>query len=95
MYYHPLRVFRARAVHRVGGFRTLGLEGAVDFSLYSQMELACKAIFCDVFTYVYRKVENSITSTKYQSQVEGIRKVIEDNANLLSTTKDYKIIQTK
>lgn len=95
MYYHPLRVFRARAIHRVGGFRTLGLEGAVDFSLYSQMELACEAVFCDIFTYVYRHVADSITNTKFASQVDGIRKVIEDNANLLSTTKDYKITQVK
>lgn len=95
MYYHPLRVFRSRAIHRVGGMRILGLEGAVDFSLYSQMELACKAVFCDIFTYVYRQVEDSITSAKFAAQVEGVRKVIEDNANLLSTTKDYKITQVK
>jgi len=95
MHYHPLRVFRSRAIHRVGGMRILGLEGAVDFSLYSQMELACKAVFCDVFTYVYRQVEDSITSTNFAAQVEGVRKVIEDNANLLSATKDYKITQVK
>jgi chondroitin synthase len=95
MYYHPLRVFRARAIHRVGGMRILGLEGAVDFSLYSQMELACKTIFCDVFTYVYRQVEDSITSTRFEAQVEGVRKVIEDNANRLSTTKDYTITKVQ
>lgn len=95
MYYHPLRVFRARAIHRVGGMRILGLKGAVDFSLYSQMELLCKAIFCDVYTYVYRQVENSITNTKFAAQVEGVRKVIEDNANRISSTKDYEIIQVE
>jgi chondroitin synthase len=95
MYYHPLRVFRARAIHRVGGMRILGLEGAIDFSLYSQMELLCKAIFCDVYTYVYRQVENSITNTKFAAQVEGVRKVIEDNANRISSTKDYEIIQVE
>lgn len=95
MYYHPLRLFRSRAIHRVGGMRILGLKGAVDFSLYSQMELACKAVFCDVFTYVYRQIDNSITNKQFPSQIEGVRKVIEDNARLLSTTQDYKITQVK
>jgi chondroitin synthase len=95
MYYHPLRVFRARAIHRAGGMRILGLEGAIDFSLYSQMELFCKAIFCDVYTYVYRQVENSISNTKFAAQVEGVRKVIEDNADRVLSTKDYKIIQVE
>jgi chondroitin synthase len=95
MYYHPLRLFRSRAIHRVGGMRILGLKGAVDFSLYSQMELACKAVFCDVFTYVYRQIDNSITNTQFPAQIEGVRKVIEDNARLLSTTQDYKITQVK
>lgn len=95
MYYHPLRVFRSRAIHRAGGMRILGLEGAVDFSLYSQMELQCKAIFCNVYTYVYRQVENSISNTKFAEQVEGVRKVVEDNANRLSQTKDYEIKQVE
>jgi len=75
--------------------RVLGLTGAVDFSLYSQMELACKSVFCDVFTYVYRQVENSITSTQFPAQIEGVSKVIEDNARLLSTTQDYTITKLK
>ena len=95
MYYHPLRVFRARAIHRVGGMRILGLEGAVDFSLYSQMELACKSIFCNVYTYVYRQVKNSISNTHFSAQIEGVRKVVEDNARLLSTTQDFTITQVK
>ena len=95
MFYHPLRIFRSRAIHRVGGMRVLGLTGAVDFSLYSQMELACKSVFCDVFTYVYRQVENSITSTQFPAQIDGVSKVIEDNARLLSSTQDYTITQLK
>ena len=95
MFYHPLRIFRSRAILRVGGMRVLGLTGAVDFSLYSQMELACKSVFCDVFTYVYRQVENSITSTQFPAQIEGVSKVIEDNARLLSTTQDYTITKLK
>jgi chondroitin synthase len=95
MYYTPLRVFRSRAIARVGGMRVLGLKGAVDFSLYSQMELACKSIFCDEFTYVYRQVESSITNTAFASQIEGTYKVVEANANELSSTKDYKITKVK
>jgi len=75
--------------------RILGLEGAVDFSLYSQMELACKSIFCNVYTYVYRQVKNSISNTHFSAQIEGVRKVVEDNARLLSTTQDFTITQVK
>jgi glycosyltransferase involved in cell wall biosynthesis len=94
MYYHPLRVFRSRALHRVGGMRILGIRGAVDFSLYSQIELVCEALFCDVFTYVYRVVHDAISQINFEAQVEGVRVVIDDNARKLSTTCDYTITQT-
>lgn len=93
MYYHPLRVFRARALYRAGGMRILNLEAGVDFSLYSQLELHCEAIFCDVYTYVYRRVKNSITSEKYEKQVLAVKSVVNANAEHIYGAGNFILVQ--
>jgi len=91
MYYHPLRVFRARALHRAGGMRILGLSGGVDFSLYSQLEIVGESIFCDTYTYVYRKVGGSISSVNVEGQILGVEVVVDDNAKILFGDGEYTL----
>lgn len=93
MYYHPLRVFRANALNKLGGMRILGLDGGVDYSVYSQIELASKATFCDEFTYVYRKVDGSITAERFDAQVDAVFKVVKANANIAFGEGSYTLTQ--
>jgi chondroitin synthase len=79
MHTHPLRVFRGRALNRVGGFRALNLTAAVDFSLYSQILLSSCGIFVDEYTYMYRTLSSSLSHAKSDSQTLNTRDVIEDN----------------
>jgi chondroitin synthase len=88
MYTHPLRVFKRRLLYRLGGFRTLDIQGAVDFSLYSQLLLAGYGVFVDVETYRYRQTMSSISNSFAQYQVSATRKVVE--ANLKALTHNSK-----
>jgi len=88
MHTHPLRVFRARALRRVGGFRTLNIKAAVDFSLYSQVLLASCGIFVDEDTYLYRHVNTSLSASKPDAQTRNTRDVVEDNIKLMISTRE-------
>ncbi|MHA1962010.1 MAG: glycosyltransferase family 2 protein [Candidatus Thorarchaeota archaeon] len=79
MHTHPLRVFRRRALGRVGGFRALNLTAAVDFSLYSQLLLASCGVFVDEYTYLYRSLPTSLSAARSEHQTRNTRDVIEDN----------------
>jgi len=91
MYYHPLRVFRSRVLSRAGGMRSLGLSGGVDFSLYSQLEIVGEAVFCDTYTYVYRKVDTSISCVNIEGQISGVEVVVNANAKVLFGEDGYSI----
>lgn len=91
MYTHPLRVFRSRALARQGGFREVGLEAAVDFSLYSQLLLSCNGVFVDSSTYLYRQVASSLTCAKPDAQIQNTRHVIEANLSAMNLG-EYSIV---
>lgn len=91
MYYHPLRVFRSRVLCRAGGMRILGLSGGIDFSLYSQLEIVGEATFCDIYTYVYRQVDSSISSTNLEGQISGVETVVKANAEILFGEDGYSL----
>lgn len=95
MYTHPLRVFKRRALARVGGFRQLGISGAVDFSLYSQLLLASYGVFVNLETYKYRQISTSISNSSFEVQTLATKKVIEANLKAFLGSKDFLVKELK
>lgn len=95
MYTHPLRVFKRRALARVGGFRQIGILGAVDFSLYSQLLLASYGVFIDLETYKYRQLSTSISNSSLENQTLATRKVIEANIKAFMDSKAFLLKEPK
>jgi len=90
MYTHPLRVFKRRTLQRTGGLRHIGLEAAVDFSLYSQLLMIAYGVFVDTDTYRYRQTTDSISNSQLKSQDLATKLVIIDNVR--RTIKSHNFI---
>lgn len=93
MYTHPLRVFKRRSLQRVGGLRLLGLEAAVDFSLYSQLLMVTYGKFVDINSYKYRQIATSISNSKLNIQDTATKQVITDNAHRMIHSQDFSIAE--